>query len=455
MNLPALFRRRSLARPSAAARGSSLERLEPRIAPAVITVAGHTLKIVGEAGDTGLTITDDVSQGVVSFTVAYSKSGAPATKTVGGITDIAIQLGGFPGVNFDGSSIAVALQGGLTISATGPSLITASHLDLGKNLTFTGGTGFDQVGLTDLIVGGNATFKVGDGSSSIGIGRSSAGVSFIHGNLSVTAGAGEDLFSLVDTNVGGNLTAAFGKADPTSHNAGTFSTGLSHNAVQGAIGGNLSVSYLDGTSSTNVGDNLFDYRVGGNATFSYGGAGDLRLHIDGSALPLPVVIAGNLAVKGSASKVVYAGLGGNARGVSVLKGFTYTGGPSVDNLFASKLQVGGATRLALGDGPSNTEIDDSLFVGAFSLTTGKGSDVIGLETTTGTALPTVFQSTATVKLGAGSNAATLSGSSDNGESVVAWRNFSIVAGTGNNVGATFDYPHFIFPFGGEIMGLPA
>ena len=85
-----------------------------------------------------------------------------------------------------------------------------------------------------------------------------------------------------------------------------------------------------------------------------------------------------------------------------------------DTLDFLNLQVSGNARFTLGNGGDTVTIDDSQFHGTFTLTPGTGSNFVKLETTAGTAGPSIYDGPVVMYLGTSNTAVTLTGLTDSG-----------------------------------------
>lgn len=434
---------------------SSIERLEARIAPANIlaVVSGHTLKITGsDAADT-FTVQDLSTDGTAFVVFSPSSgtvNGGVSFTTPPGITDIAIDARG--GVNqvTVSARIIFDLKGSLTFKGgTGTNEFDLSAVTVEKNLTVTNGahvSGVDATNITDSNIYGSVKITNGDGDTETVIHRDSVGVSAIRGNLSITNGKGRDTDLITDYDFGGNFTIKNGHADAVGQ-AGTLdffhsSNNSDHRSV---IRGNVSVSYLDGNSSLNT---ILDAEIGGNVSFNYGGDG--ATFFDGLSTGLPDLIHGNLSIVSKGDVSLAIGAYSARSGLELGGNLTVTAGIGIDNMVLNKLHVAGATRIALGTGGSTTQVDDSVFDGAFSLTSGMGKDIVNIETSANTTAPTSFLSAVAIKLGDApdNDIVTVSGNAA-GEEVVIARTFVFHHGTGAGQDLAAN-GHIIFPFGGYI-----
>jgi hypothetical protein len=163
---------------------------------------------------------------------------------------------------------------------------------------------------------------------------------------------------------------------------------------------------------------------------------------------VPIDLKGNLSINvGDGVNSV------SATDLKVEKNFSITYGihasGAADTLTFDKLEVGGATTWLLGDGDNSVTIDDSVFVGKFTLTTGSGNDSVSLDHTAGTSLPTIFVGPVLINQGAGNNSLATAGFDDANEELICLSTFVV------HHGASAVWFHndsqAIFPFGGSIQ----
>jgi hypothetical protein len=112
--------------------------------------------------------------------------------------------------------------------------------------------------------------------------------------------------------------------------------------------------------------------------------------------------------------------------------------------------VGGATALHLGDGGTLVQVDDSVFTGAFDLTTGAQGDIIAIDALSGTPAATTFRGPVTIWEGAGVDTLTLGGLGDSGQMVDVRDRFVIHHGAESDI---FN-PRNVLTLFGPIQYLP-
>jgi hypothetical protein len=440
-----------------------LERLEGRDTPSNFTVSfsglTHTLTIVGDSANNSLTVQGDAGDAtkfhLSSASDTFNHNPGPFDSP-SGVKNITIQmLAGDDSVTF-GNTVPIDLKGNLSISGgDGAKSVTATDLKVEKNFSITNGkntSGTDVNTLLNLTVGGSLTINNGTGDTSTSIYRDSAGISTIGGNLSITNGAGEDHNSIYDTNVGGNVTINNGHGNAQTGLAGyTWFFNVNNTGYRAQIKGNYTVSYLDGNVSSY--DGIWDTEVHGNVTFNHG-SGSATTNFDGYQTALPVIIRGNLTLTGSGANTVTIGTQYNHTGLILDKNLTITTGAAADTLTFNKLEVDGITRLDQGNGNNTATIDDSVFVGKFTLTTGSGNDQVFLDHTAGTSAPTIFEAPVLISLGAGADFVARDGTADANQEIIALSTFVIHYGGNAGDSTSYNTAQEIFPFGGSIQWIP-
>ena len=435
-----------------------IECLESRIAPSnlLVAVAGHTLNITGDSAGNQAIIQGDVDPTIfhVFSGVDTINQGNNVFDTPPGVTSISIKmLGGVDAVIFN-TAVHFDLAGSLTINGgDGANSVTTTDLKVEKNFSITNGTnaaGTDANHLTNLFVGGSLTIKNGDGDTSTTLDRNAAATatdfSTILGSLSITNGSGRDDILIKDTNVGKNVTISNGHADAGAVAGRTQIFNGKNVSSRSVIGGNVSVTYMDGSGSTI--DGIWDTEILGNVTFNHS-TGAFTTNFDGLATSVPVVIRGNLTMKGSGANTINVGTTNLKTGLDVGKSLTITTGSSVDKFITNKLQVGGATKLTLGNGANVANFDDSTFIGAFALTMGADYDTVSLDITAGSSSATIFEKPVSIKLGIGGNELRLAGSNDANQSLIIYSSFVINEPTISLM--VQNSAQIFFPFGGKIV----
>jgi hypothetical protein len=433
-----------------------LQSLEGREVPANLTVtfnpATHTLTVVGDASSNDVTVQGDAADPthlLLQSTGSINNLGGSYSSPTGVRNLVIKMLGGNDSVVVS-NVVPVQMAGSLTIDGgDGANFVNAADLTVGKNLSVTNGRNdvlTDTTTLDNLTTGGNVTIKNGAGDTQTSIIQAVTGSSRIGGTLTITNGAGTDAVAINDTNVRGNVTVNNGAGGPAG--AGYVDIYNVYNAIRSVFGGNLSVAYQSG--DTTFHDGLWDLEVVGNATLNHG-PGRFITDVDGSATAQPVVVRGNFSLLGTGPNTLNVSVPGvgQVTGLVVGKKFTVATGAGLDALVLNKLQVGGDTRLMLGDGDNTVTIDDSVFAGRFALTTGAGIDTVNLETTAGTAGPTEFEKAAVVALGGGNDDgffATYNGGTFDAHQVVVILGTFLLSGLETSASTN----QVIFPFGGQF-----
>jgi len=203
------------------------------------------------------------------------------------------------------------------------------------------------------------------------------------------------------------------------------------------------VSYLDGAA---LAEEMRDADISGNVAISFG-AGRGAVTFDGGATNLPLLIHGNLSVAGKGDTGVRVGEIG--AGAVVGKNFKVTGGAAADGIDLNRLTVNGSTTLSLGNGDNSVTINDSLFAGNFTLTTGAGADVVNLETTPGTGAVTTFDGAVKMSLGAGVDYVGFGGSADANQALIFAGGCVVHHGAEGELADRFGKE--LYPFGGDLQ----
>jgi hypothetical protein len=434
-----------------------MESLSGRVLPAAnltVTFAAGTLTVVGDAGDNDVTVKADPAD-TTHFTLTSTgtvNGQGSAYSSPAGVKNFTFKmLGGSDTVTFDNTNGPFAIAGNVSIDGgSGSNTVNATGLTVEGNLTVTNRAGSSDIGtnntyLNDLIVRRSVSIKNASGTTYTRLGRLTAGFNLIGGNVTVTNGTGVDYTEVLDTNVGGSVTVSNG------HGANGLAgyTRIENEypgGIRSVIRGNVIVNYLDGDGS---GDGLYDAQVFGNVTFNHG-AGLFTASFNGHSVPLPVVIRGNLTLTGSGTTVARLGTGGQPFGLVVGKNLTVTSGAGADNLTFFLVQVGGTTRLNLGNGDNTVQVDDSVFAGKITMTTGTGVDRVRLDTTAGTGAPSTFERPVSLSLGTGDDILKIGAADDSGQKVVVDGTFVAHHGVGNDTRTIF--PGAIsFAFGDSLQ----
>ena len=320
-------------------------------------------------------------------------------------------------------------------------------LRVAKNLAIINGTnssGIDFNTLLNLTVGGTLTINNGNGDTRTFVYRDTSGSNAIAGSVSITNGSGWDTTNFIDTNIGGNVTVNNGRGNSAGVAGQTQFYNVHNTTALSTILGNVSVSYLTGNEQLGDGDGIWDTNVLGNVTFNHGSGSFIR-NFDGFSTTLPVQIHGNLTLRGTGSNGITVGTQYKRTGMFVGKNFTVASGTGNDVLTFSKLEVGGATRLALANGINTVTIDDSVFFGTFFLDTGSGGDSLNLDINVGTTAPTAFYRSVLIYQGAGNDSFVRAGSTDANQSLHILGNFTVHHGAGQDTNSFFA-GHEFYPF---------
>lgn len=423
-----------------------LEILESRDTPGNLTVtyavATHTLTVVGHQLNNQLSV-DGVDGNNTQFrlestTDTFNGSPGPLI-TPTGVKNLSIKLLGGDDTIVMGSAATVTVLGNLTVAgADGKNKLNAYDLLVYRNLTITNGAGVDATYLSNLNVFGSLIINNGTGDSEIHIYRGTPGWSLIQGNLTILNGTGQDHNNVIDMNVGGNVTIRNGRGDSYGNGGDTSFYNIEHKSSRSVIGGNVLVSYSDGNAT----DWFRDVSVLGNVTFNHG-TGSSDTVVDKYNTALPTVVRGNLTFAGSGPTIIHHDGTANIAGMVIGRDFRVTGGSGVDQLYLFRAEVGGRTILALGDGNNHISIDDSLFVGVVSITTGVGNDSVYLEAILGSATWTTFEKPVTIRQGAGNDLFHSSGTvRDINQFVQLFAPVIVHSGAGTNEFEVFPYVHF-------------
>jgi hypothetical protein len=158
-------------------------------------------------------------------------------------------------------------------------------------------------------------------------------------------------------------------------------------------------------------------------------------------------------MKGTGSNTVSIGDNNLKTGLIVDKNVSITSGLSADSVTVNRLLVGGNTSFLLGDGTNTTKIDDSVFAGTFTLTTGKDADTINLETTAGSSAPTIFGKAVLIKEGAGVDHFNREGSNDANQAIYVYSTFVIHGASDLGDTESFYSGKEFFPFFTSIQEL--
>ena len=155
-------------------------------------------------------------------------------------------------------------------------------------------------------------------------------------------------------NIGGNVTINDGAGSNGQAGYAQF-TSMVGSPARSVIKGNLSLTFADGTGTKPIA--IEDYDVGGNLKISEG-KGSFTTEIGQLHVAAPVVVHGNVTIKGSSAPLMLLVGQNQTMGLDVLKNLTVNGGTD-DTLTLYNLHVGGATKFNTGNGANQVTIDDS------------------------------------------------------------------------------------------------
>ncbi|MGB8169215.1 MAG: hypothetical protein WCF18_17085 [Chthoniobacteraceae bacterium] len=441
-----------------------------------VNFAGHDVSVNGSLGiksgnGTGVTVNTGNSF-VIGKAVKLVNGNGNIQFTVGNNTNKSSSFAGISIKNGTGnttvrfaSTVADAIDGDLTVTnGTGAHLFqvnskdfsvtgkvslangngdnetkfaTAGSITVGGSLTVTNKAGLDNFTATAAVVNFKDV-KVSNGNGGSTTTLSGASLSFA--SVSVANGDGTDAFQVSSTNsfqvTKGGLSLKNG--------SGGSSTAINVNVIAG-IAGALSIVNGDGMDTTVIG--------GGSGNFSGLHAVTISNGAGGSSLtfnPAQLTIAGALSVtSGAGSDTVTIGGGAltsfsiagsvkvaNGGGGSVVQAlpttagmfardFSVTGGDGNDTVSLSRVTVKGATKLVLGSNSDFVTMDDSM-IGALSIDTGTGDDMVTIESNDG--VGTTLLGAVSIKLGAGDDRLTFG--IDPNDSVTASAALKFDGGTG-------------------------
>ncbi len=371
---------------------SSIEMLEPRIAPAALTakLAGGVLKIVGDPVAANVTILQtggsiEVFDGATSLGAFAGVKSIGASMTGGGSFNLNLTGSGLPGpckVTVTGlTAVNVVtnshLDGGLSVSGdvAAQTLNVGDNVTIGKGLTFKGGDGVDTFTVGNGgTIGGNLLLAGVEAGS---FNAASTGTS-IAGKLTVL-NAGDLLPTNIQTNtsmklsIGGGVSVVGGKANDTLFISATITKSVTFKDTLGDNGlglGQGSVVHGSVTMTTGVGGDGFNIQGGtvdGNLTLKLGGGNNTFFY----GIAAAVTISGNLS---------------------------FTGGSGDDKWQSSGagMTVGKNVTMKLGDGANTIAVGVNISGTKLSVLTGSGVDTASIEGT-GTSVAAI------IALGAGND----------------------------------------------------
>jgi hypothetical protein len=461
----------------------AVEPLEARETPAGIvnvTFAHGLLTLVGDESANGIGIGREASGGprleisaTDGNTIFRLNGAAPLAEVTlpAPVTgDMTIRMGdGNDSVVFRNVSVPGSLR---IFGGDGDNAITVrDSLDVGKNLSVTNGSGYDQMSITGSVggqsqgvldAGGAVTIKNQTGGSAF-VGE--AGTRLRLGSLSLNSGEGFDRTDLLgEVKVTGNLsirngpggsllqggvntTISVGSAMSITSGVGidtitlgdayrikassiSIRQGLDRSettlagATELSVDRNLAVGGGPGFDRVQVGGLSTPTTVGGNVQFNLGtGGSDIGLY--GSTL----TVKGSIGVRagagqdtvnmasgaaGPVGKGVAISLGSGENQTAYITGLSITGGLRVstagsvaDGVSLLAVQVGQQTVIATGEGNDQVMVGYCTFGGPFLLSTGSGNDSIGIEANPISGFVSHFNGPVSVRTGAGDDSVTV------------------------------------------------
>jgi hypothetical protein len=317
-----------------------------------VTVVGDLTIANGHGGSA---VADGPAAGVLNVTGALAITGGPWNDTVE-LDEIAV-----------GNFGRITVNAGAGINTT---KIAPNELTVSGSVSVTSGPHEDKVifGATRVRIGGN--FLVNNGAGGSYTQLSGTGGVTVGGTVSIVAAAGNDEVAAGQftspITIGGGLLVSLGD--------GNSATGVRSTIL--TVGGPLRIN---GRSAT---DYAFIYAneggvIGGGVAINLGGGAVQKVDIYGGAAPLLTI--------GGVLRVTTAGIEPGSPGDSIqLRG----------------LSVGLGTTVMTAAGDDAISVNDSVFGGPFTLSTGGGNDFVMVEfAATGGA--TSFRGAVRVSTGAG------------------------------------------------------
>jgi len=375
---------------------SSLEPLENRIAPALLSIitATYAKGVLTLTGDDqpsefaiALTGIDAITLSASLHTQIALNGAAPADSVVltGPITSLTANLGvGDDHLTLTGLSVtgALSFDGG-----DGMDRLDISNCVVGGAGTLKGGNDNDAISLLTLEVGGALSIDLGEGDNQFTYG---GGALNVKGVTTLAGGAGVDAIDISGntTFFAKGLTVSLGAGDNTFH----LENGES------VFGGPLAITNGDHTGVAKVTLDVGSLQIKGGLTVAYGtGPSTTSLASDNLQISGAVKVMASegtdffgLTVDGAAT--VKGGfkidLGGGAN-TNVFQGsalvapsLAITGGDGTDNvIFGTNSFRLGTVTLALGGGGNSANIGAAAFKasGLFKYTGGAGNDLLAFS----------------------------------------------------------------------------
>ena len=412
----------------------NFDRLEDRLTPAtsapvavgnvLASVSAGLLTITGDALVNGIDITQTGFKQFTVFSFFGSVNGGPNKIFVAdNVTSMAISLGGGDDIlSFEALQAPMLIAGNVSISMG--SGIDAVNMNPGignaisifGNLSITNGAGACENILSDVNVGGAATFNHAAGGDSRLFIQGFVGVNSFK-SLSVANGIGNDTVRISDTNFSGSVAISNGQGGLLGGDTSvSLLAGGSANLL--SIGGSLAVS----TSSGHATFAVSDYNVSGNVSMTQlGGTASNFVGIeDGPTLTgLTPIFKGNVAIT-STGQNPFVELGSAGTPFTIKGGVAINLANSTGNTFvrlddlasAGNASATGGISIATGSALDSINLDDvgtgSNFRGAVTISTGSGNDSLTID---GVAAGTTFFRSLNANLGAGDDSLRLANNS--------------------------------------------
>jgi hypothetical protein len=391
-----------------------MDRLERRLVLSgnvTAVVNGGSLLLTGDAQDNTVVLEQStpgsfiVSGGFSDTTINGGTDPVP----VSGVTrDVRFAAGGgFDQLQFQHADFfsPVVVGRDLIVSgaarATNEVTITANTpLDVGRDVTYTGGNTTDRSGLFGTVhVARNVTFNNGGGNNETNV-SSFSEPSTVGGNVTINNGNGTHTNFVVDTFVGGDVSFINGNA-PEGFGGTRNTFGRSSAFENVTVGG--SVTFITGSGPSE--SDLDETDVAGNVNIVAGG--EASIEVGATSPSATSSIGGSLTISatGGDAEVSAGGVGFRRAGtLTVGRNLNIATGNGDDVVTLNLLTVNGSSNVGTGGGADDVVIDDSTFA-AFSLNTGGGDDELKVESISGEAIDgpiTVFGSV-NADLGAGND----------------------------------------------------
>ena len=224
-------------------------------------------------------------------------------------------------------------------------------LSAGRNITFIGGAGADNIETSGILSAGvNLTAVLGNGANVLDSNLLGSGTNVIGGSFTYTGGMGADTVTVDNTTIGRNVSVALGEAVGGSNSF--FGTGTKGPGPV-TVYGNLKVT--DGSGASGI--FLQRLYVGGGLTV-LGGAGADNVIVDDAQVAGPALFDMGAGIDSVHIEQTLSNGGGPLTGATTFGGtFTFRGGDGNDGVFLTednsaslKIDFGGKVVLVGGAG---------------------------------------------------------------------------------------------------------